>query len=87
MDYQSLFNTGLGVSCAVTGWFARELWSAVKELKADLAKLREDLPRTYVARDDYRADMREIKALEMVNMQLLLAIHEGGTLRVRDDAP
>ena len=27
---------------------------------------------------------REIKALEMVNMQLLLAIHEGGTLRVRD---
>jgi len=30
-------------------------------LKADLAKLREDLPRAYVARDDYRADMREIK--------------------------
>jgi hypothetical protein len=27
---------------------------------------------------------REIKALEMVNMQLLLAIHETGTLRVRD---
>ena len=63
MDYQSLFNTGVGVSCAVTGWFARELWSAVKELKADLAKLREDLPRTYVARDDHRADMREIKDL------------------------
>jgi hypothetical protein len=61
MDSQSLINTGLGAVCTVTGWFARELWTAVKELKADLAKLREDLPRTYVARDDYRADMREIK--------------------------
>jgi hypothetical protein len=27
---------------------------------------------------------REIKALEMVNMQLLLAMRESGTLRVRD---
>jgi hypothetical protein len=61
MDSQSLINTGLGAVCTVTGWFARELWTAVKELKSDLAKLREDLPRTYVARDDYRADMREIK--------------------------
>ena len=63
MDSQSLINTGLGAVCTVTGWFARELWTAVKELKGDLAKLREDLPRTYVARDDYRADMREIKDL------------------------
>jgi hypothetical protein len=45
------------------GWFARELWAAVKELKADLAKLREDLPKEYVARDDYREDIREIKAM------------------------
>lgn len=61
MDAQHLIDIGLGTACAVTGWFARELWTAVKELKADLAKLREDLPRTYVAREDYRADMREIK--------------------------
>ena len=61
MDSQHLIDIGLATACAATGWFARELWSAVKELKADLAKLREDLPRTYVARDDYRADMREIK--------------------------
>ena len=63
MDPQHLIDIGLGTTSAVTGWFARELWSAVKELKADLAKLREDLPRTYVARDDYRADMRDIKEM------------------------
>lgn len=63
MDIQQLFNVGLSVAMAVIGWFARELWSAVKELKADLSKLREDLPKTYVGRDDYRQDMTEIKTM------------------------
>jgi len=45
------------------GWFARELWSAVKELKNDLSKLREDLPKTYVVKDDYRKDMDDIKSM------------------------
>jgi antirestriction protein len=47
----------------VIGWFARELWSAVKELKADLSKLREDLPKEYVTKDDYRQDIRELKEI------------------------
>ena len=63
MDYQSLFNTGLGISCAVTGWFARELWAAVKELKADLGRLSVEMPKTYVTRDDYRSDLKEIRDL------------------------
>ena len=50
---------------AVCGWFARELWAAVKDLKSDLAKLREEIPKAYVQRDDYREDMRDIK--EMFN--------------------
>ena len=63
MEPQNLIDTILGVGLTVLGWFARELWAAVKELKADLAKLREDLPKEYVARDDYREDIREIKAM------------------------
>lgn len=63
MENQQLINMFLGVGMTVVGWFARELWAAVKELKADLAKLREDLPKEYVARDDYREDIREIKAM------------------------
>ena len=65
MDYQTLLNIGLTLISSVTGWFARELWSAVKELKSDLAKLREDIPKTYVAKDDYKDDIRELK--EMIN--------------------
>ena len=63
MENQQLLNVGLSVAMAITGWFARELWAAVKELKADLSKLREDLPKSYVSRDDYREDMRDIKEL------------------------
>ena len=61
MEGQTLINLVLGASCSVIGWFARELWTAVKELKADLSNLREQLPRSYVVRDDYREDMREIR--------------------------
>ena len=65
MDFQTTLNFGLVTVSAVIGWFARELWTAVKELKADLAKLREDLPKEYISKNDYRDDIREIK--EMLN--------------------
>lgn len=63
METQHVIDLVLGAGLTVMGWFARELWSAVKELKADLSKLREDLPKTYVSKDDYREDMRDIKAM------------------------
>jgi DNA integrity scanning protein DisA with diadenylate cyclase activity len=65
MDNQSILNILLSSASLVLGWFLREMWSAVKELKSDLAKLREELPKDYVARDDYRQDIREVK--EMLN--------------------
>jgi hypothetical protein len=61
MDLQTLINLSLTSFSLVVGWFARELWAAVKELKVDLAKLREELPKQYLAKDDYRDDIREIK--------------------------
>jgi len=63
MEMQSLIDAGLGLIMAVLGWFARELWAAVKDLKTDLSKLREDLPKEYVAKDDYRQDIRELKEI------------------------
>ena len=63
MESQHLINTALGLGFSILGWFARELWSAVKELKSDLSKLREDLPKFYVAKDDYRDDLNEIKSM------------------------
>lgn len=61
MELQAIINVALGAALAALGWFARELWDAVKELKSDVGKLREDLPRFYVAKEDYRRDIDELK--------------------------
>lgn len=65
MDSQSILNFILSGASLVLGWFLREMWAAVKELKTDLAKLREELPKEYIARNDYREDIKELK--EMLN--------------------
>jgi cell division protein FtsB len=65
MDTQYLLNIFFGLFSGVTGWFAREMWSAVKELKADLAKLREELPKQYAAKEDFKDGIRELK--DMLN--------------------
>ena len=61
MDNQQLIDLALGGVMTVIGWFARELWSAVKELKTDLSKMREDLPKVYLAKDDSQSDLKEIR--------------------------
>jgi hypothetical protein len=61
VDYQTLFNIILGVVMAIIGWFGRSVWEASIELRADLSRLREDIPRTYISREDYRADIRDVK--------------------------
>lgn len=56
-----MINLVLGSAMAVVGWLAREMWAAVKELKSDITKLREDLPRNYVIKDDFRSDIAVIR--------------------------
>lgn len=63
IDVQGLINILVGAFITLLCWLALELWNAVKELKSDLGKLREDLPRTYVLKEDYRRDIYEIKDL------------------------
>ena len=63
METQHLINYGLMTAMAVIGWFAREMWSAVKELRIDLAVLRSELLRDYVCKNDYREDVRELKEI------------------------
>jgi hypothetical protein len=67
MDFQTVINVGAGTVLTVTGWFARQLWGAVNDLRIDLAKLREELPKTYITRDDFKDGVHEIK-------QMLIAI-------------
>lgn len=51
---QWIINVVGGCLLSLLGWIARTLWSAVQELKNDLAKLREEIPKNYVPKDDLR---------------------------------
>lgn len=61
MDHQSIINVAAGVIMTGLGWFARQLWDAVKELREDLHKLETNLPTTYLRRDEFRDGIKEIK--------------------------
>lgn len=71
MDYQTLINVGAGASLTVMGWFARELWAAVKDLRVDLSKLREELAREYISKDDFKDALRDLRdLLERIDTKL-----------------
>jgi chaperonin cofactor prefoldin len=47
-----LFNLVAGSVLAVTGWFARQIWDSVQDLKNDIHQIEVDLPTYYVKRVD-----------------------------------
>jgi hypothetical protein len=60
MDWQNFINVGAGGLLAIGGWFCRQLWDSVKELKADIAGLKLHVSETYVKKSDVenlRTDM------------------------------
>jgi len=61
MDGQTLINATFGIILAGGGWFARELWGAVKELRNDIHKLEVDLPSNYIRRDEFQEGVKELK--------------------------
>lgn len=60
MELQFLINMALGSALTAIGWFARELWSAVQNLKEDLYKLREEIAKDYMPKDDFNAFKSEL---------------------------
>ena len=71
MNPQDLFNTLIPIVCAVLGWFCRELWTAVQELKNDLANLRAELPTHYVSKEDFNDRWYEVlKSLHRIEDKL-----------------
>ena len=63
MDAQTLINLAGGAALASVGWFARQIWEAVNELRKDVHSLEVELPKSYIRRDEFADSMREIKAM------------------------
>jgi len=63
MDTQTLINLAAGVTLAVIGWFARELWGAVKDLQRNIHEIEIDLPKSYVSKLDLDKRMDHIETM------------------------
>jgi hypothetical protein len=62
MDWQLLFNLVGTAIMATIGWFARQLWDSVKDLKEDIKNIQVDLPTNYVRRVDIEVQFNKLEA-------------------------
>ena len=62
MPDQSIINLIIGAILSVLGWFARQLWDAVQDLKRDMKQIEVDLPTHYVRKEDLDVRMDRIEA-------------------------
>lgn len=51
MDFTQIGVGALGVACSVLGWFARELYAAIKELRIEISHLERRVAADYVRYD------------------------------------
>jgi ABC-type uncharacterized transport system substrate-binding protein len=60
MDWQIIINIGAAGLLTIGGWFARQLWDSVKELKKEVADMRLHVSESYVKKldvENFRSDM------------------------------
>lgn len=58
MEYQVLFNIVLGLAGFLGGWVLNNMTKAIERLDADVR----NMPKTYVTKEDWREDMKSLKA-------------------------
>ena len=63
LGVQELINIGGGAFLATLGWFARQLYESVRELREDVHQIEIDLPTNYIRREEYAETMKRIEAI------------------------
>ena len=61
LDATFIFNSFVSLILISGGWFAKQVWDAVQELKRDMHGIEVDLPRNYVSKNDFNETMRHIE--------------------------
>jgi len=61
MDVQQIFNLGASVIGAAAMWILKVIWDEIKALKDAQDAMQKDLAKQVVLKDDYRADISDIK--------------------------
>lgn len=76
-SFKPLIEMGLWVIVFTMGWFLRELWGAVKELRSDLHRLEVNLPTNYIRRDEFAEGVRQIREDLQIVFQRLEDMRSG----------
>jgi len=63
MDTQFVINVLGGIVIGGVGWVARELWAAVKALREDVKRIEVALPTSYVQKNEFSDNLKEIKEI------------------------
>ena len=59
MEYQVMFNVTIALAGFIGGWLVNRVFALLDRIDADMKAI----PMQYVAKDDYREDIREIKEM------------------------
>lgn len=63
MEIQTLYNFVIGGILGVIGWFARQLWDAVQDMKSDIKAIEIDLPTHYVRKDELKERFDKLETM------------------------
>jgi chaperonin cofactor prefoldin len=63
MDMNLIINIVLGVCLSVGGWFVRQMWDAVQNLKKDIQRIEVELPTSYVRKSDLDSRLDKLELL------------------------
>ncbi len=59
MEYQVIFNVGIALVGFIGGWMVNRVFVLLDRIDAEMKAI----PMQYVAKDDYREDIREVKEM------------------------
>lgn len=59
MEYQVIFNVGVALVGFTGGWMVNRVFVLLDRIDADM----KSIPQKYVAKEDYREDIREVKEM------------------------
>jgi hypothetical protein len=63
MELSDIFLTLVGLIIAMLGWFMSRLADTVDALEQNMSNCQNNMPLNYVLKEDYKADMTEIKKM------------------------
>jgi RPA family protein len=63
MDTQVIFNIAISISGGLALWVLNSLTQRLQKMEDALAALKDELPKEYVQKLDYKDDIREVKEI------------------------